>query len=72
MPTHIILLILFAALLHASWNALLRGGGDKLWSMTVMCVAVAIVSLAGALFMDAPAPASWPCAVLSEIGRAHV
>ncbi|WP_282368394.1 DMT family transporter [Pseudomonas sp. PS02290] len=67
MPTHIILLILFAALLHASWNALLRGGGDKLWSMTVMCVAVAIVSIAGALFMDAPAPESWPYAVLSAL-----
>lgn len=67
MPTHIILLILFAALLHASWNALLRGGNDKLWSMTIMCVAVAIVSLAGALFMDAPAPESWPYAVLSAL-----
>lgn len=67
MPTHIILLILFAALLHASWNALLRGGNDKLWSMTIMCVAVAIVSIAGALFMDAPAPESWPYAVLSAL-----
>ena len=67
MPIHIILLILFAALLHASWNALLRGGGDKLWSMTIMCVAVAIVSVGGALFMDAPAPQSWPYAVLSAV-----
>jgi drug/metabolite transporter (DMT)-like permease len=67
MPTHIVLLILFAALLHASWNALLRGGNDKLWSMTIMCVAVAMVSTAGALFMQAPAPASWPYAVLSAL-----
>jgi drug/metabolite transporter (DMT)-like permease len=67
MPTHIVLLILFAALLHASWNALLRGGNDKLWSMTIMCVAVAMVSAAGALFMQAPAPASWPYAVLSAM-----
>jgi drug/metabolite transporter (DMT)-like permease len=67
MPTHIILLILFAALLHASWNALLRGGDDKLWSMTVMCVAVAIVSGVGALFMVAPAPESWPYAALSAL-----
>jgi drug/metabolite transporter (DMT)-like permease len=40
MPTYIILLILFAALLHASWNALLRGGTDKLWSMTTLCASI--------------------------------
>ncbi|MBV6823197.1 DMT family transporter [Pseudomonas sp. PD9R] len=67
MPYHIILLILFAALLHASWNAALRGGADRLWSMTIMCVAVAIVSVAMALFLEAPAKASWFYAVLSAV-----
>jgi len=67
MPTYIILLILFAALLHASWNALLRGGTDKLWSMTIMCVAVAIVSTIGAFFMPAPAQESWFYAGLSAL-----
>ncbi|MBD1554461.1 DMT family transporter [Pseudomonas typographi] len=65
MPFHIILLTLFAALLHASWNALLRGGADRLWSMTVMCLAVAIASAAIAVFLAAPAKASWMYAVLS-------
>jgi drug/metabolite transporter (DMT)-like permease len=67
MPYHIILLILFAALLHASWNAALRGGADRLWSMTIMCVAVAIASVAIALFLEAPAKASWFYAVLSAV-----
>lgn len=67
MPYHIILLILFAALLHASWNAALRGGADRLWSMTIMCVAVAIASGAIALFLEAPAKASWFYAVLSAV-----
>ena len=67
MPTYIILLILFAALLHASWNALLRGGTDKLWSMTIMCVAVAIVSTVAAFFMPAPAQESWSYAGLSAL-----
>jgi drug/metabolite transporter (DMT)-like permease len=67
MPYHIILLVLFAALLHASWNAALRGGADRLWSMTIMCVAVAIVSVTMALFLKAPAPASWFYAVLSAV-----
>ncbi|MBK5518881.1 DMT family transporter [Pseudomonas sp. TH10] len=67
MPYHIILLILFAALLHASWNAALRGGADRLWSMTIMCVAVAIASVAIALFLEPPAKASWFYAVLSAV-----
>ncbi|MBT2340011.1 MULTISPECIES: DMT family transporter [Pseudomonas] len=67
MPIHITLLVLFAALLHASWNALLRGGADRLWSMTVMCIAVAIASVVAAAFMAPPAPASWGYAVLSAL-----
>jgi drug/metabolite transporter (DMT)-like permease len=67
MPYHIILLVLFAALLHASWNAALRGGADRLWSMTIMCVAVAIASVAIALFLEAPAQASWFYAALSAV-----
>ncbi|MEX5546134.1 DMT family transporter [Pseudomonas pergaminensis] len=67
MPLPIVLLILFAALLHASWNALLRVGADRLWSMTMMCVAVAIASSVIAVFIAPPAPASWPYAVLSGV-----
>lgn len=67
MPVHIVLLILLAALLHAGWNALLRVGADRLWSMTVMCLAVAIASLFAALFLAPPANASWGYAVLSAV-----
>ncbi|KJH86815.1 multidrug DMT transporter permease [Pseudomonas fluorescens] len=67
MPIHIVLLVLFAALLHASWNALLRGGSDRLWSMTVMCIVIAIASVIAAVFMVAPAPASWGYGMLSAL-----
>lgn len=67
MPTHIVILVLFAALLHASWNALLRGGADRLWSMTVMCIAIAITCAIAAVFMPIPAAASWGYAVLSAL-----
>lgn len=67
MPFDIVLLVLLAALLHASWNALLRGGEDRLWSMTIMCVAVAFASAVAALFLPAPAKASWFCVVLSAV-----
>ncbi len=65
MPISIICLTLFAALLHAGWNALLHGGSDRLWSMTIMCLAVAIISVAIALFLPMPAQASWKYALLS-------
>ena len=67
MPIHLVLLVLFAALLHASWNALLRGGADRLWSMTIMCVAIAIVCLIATFLMAAPAPESWGYALLSAL-----
>jgi len=60
-------LVLLAALLHASWNALLRAGTDRLWSMTIMCVAIAV---ACALLIPAfplPARASWGCVLLSAV-----
>jgi len=70
MPIHLVVLVLFAALLHASWNALLRGGADRLWSMTVMCIAIAIACVVAAAFMAPPAPESWGYALLS--GLLHV
>ena len=70
MPIHLICLVLFAALLHASWNALLRSGADRLWSMTVMCIAIAMVCMVAAAFMVPPAIESWGYALLS--GLLHV
>lgn len=67
MTSHIILLTLFAALLHASWNALLRGGTDRLWSMTIMCLTIAVVCAAIALFLPLPASASWTYVLSSAL-----
>lgn len=67
MSETLIALTLFAALLHATWNALLRGGTDKLWSMTIMCIAIALASGAIALFLPLPARASWKYALLSAL-----
>jgi hypothetical protein len=43
-----------AAILHASWNAVLRGGSDRLWSMTLMMIAVAIASAIALLYVPWP------------------
>ena len=61
MSASIAALVLFAALLHASWNALLKGGSDGLWAMTVMGIATSIACVLAVPFLPLPARASWPC-----------
>jgi drug/metabolite transporter (DMT)-like permease len=60
-------LVLFAALLHASWNALLKSGGDGFWSMTVMGIATSLVCAAAAFFLPVPLRASWPFILASAL-----
>jgi len=38
--------VLSAALLHAGWNALLRGGADRAQSMSIMCIVAGLTGLA--------------------------
>jgi drug/metabolite transporter (DMT)-like permease len=60
-------LVLFAAALHASWNALLRGGPDRLWSMTIMYITTTVVCGVAAFFAPLPEPASWPYIAASAL-----
>jgi drug/metabolite transporter (DMT)-like permease len=62
--------ILLAALLHASWNAMLHGNDDRLLSMTWMSIAIAAVSMVVILFTPSPAGAAWPYIVTS--GLVHI
>ena len=53
MSFEIILLILLAALLHASWNAVIKGGSNKLYETGLNCFGGGV----GVLFIvPAPAP----------------
>jgi drug/metabolite transporter (DMT)-like permease len=67
MSIGISLLVLLAAVLHASWNALLRAGADRLWSMTTMCIAIAVVCAGLTFVFPAPARASWGCVAASAV-----
>jgi drug/metabolite transporter (DMT)-like permease len=59
--------VMCAAILHAGWNAVLRGGGDRLWSMTLMMVAVTCVTGVAAVFVPWPDAASWPYVIASAL-----
>ncbi|MDR5741323.1 MULTISPECIES: DMT family transporter [unclassified Caballeronia] len=62
--------VLFAALLHASWNAMLHGNRDRFLSMTWMSIAIAAVSSVAVMALPLPADAAWPCIVAS--GLVHI
>ncbi|HTX23430.1 MAG TPA: DMT family transporter [Steroidobacteraceae bacterium] len=59
MSPAVITLTLTAAVLHATWNALLRSGKDRLWSVTVMSLVTAAAAVPLAVLLPIPAPASW-------------
>ena len=63
-PT-VIALALFAAVLHASWNAVLRTGTDRLWTVTVMSFAMTAIALPVAIALPLPPSAAWPYLTLS-------
>ena len=63
-------LVLFAALLHASWNAMLHGNRDRFLSMTWMSIAIAAVSTLAVRFTPWPGRAAWPYIVAS--GLIHI
>ncbi|TXM87868.1 EamA family transporter [Methylobacterium sp. WL30] len=56
-----------AAILHAGWNAVLRGGSDRLWSMTLMMIAVAAVSAVAVALLPWPDAASRPYVIASAL-----
>ncbi|CAN7585085.1 EamA family transporter [Pararhizobium sp. LjRoot238] len=66
MSTAVIGLALFAAVLHATWNAFLRSGADRLWTVTVMSLAMAVVATPFAAVFPLPSSAAWPYLFLSS------
>ncbi|MFZ5540026.1 MAG: EamA family transporter [Pseudomonadota bacterium] len=52
--------VLLAALLHASWNAMIKGSTDVLMNTAAIVAGAGIVALPFLLVVPAPAPASWP------------
>lgn len=58
-------LALFAAILHAMWNAFLRSGSDRLWTVTVMSFASTAAALPFLFVYPLPAPGAWPYILMS-------
>jgi drug/metabolite transporter (DMT)-like permease len=52
--------VLLAALLHASWNAMIKGGGDVLLDTAAIVAGAGLVALPFLLVVPVPDAASWP------------
>ena len=68
MTNGVVAAILFAALLHAGWNALIkRRDQDSLTASIGIAAGAALISLCLLPFVLAPAPASWPFLAASAV-----
>src|SRR6266850_943208 len=61
------LAVLGAALLHASWNVLVKSGADQELETFNIAIGSGLVALVAALFLPAPAPASWSWLAASAV-----
>ncbi len=52
--------VLFAALLHATWNAVIKVSGDRLVIMGVTTATTSVLVIPFLFYLPAPAPESWP------------
>jgi drug/metabolite transporter (DMT)-like permease len=52
--------VLFAALLHASWNAIVKFGDDKFQGMVLLSIAHGVIGLVMISLVPVPAVESWP------------
>ena len=59
------LVMLVTAAMHAAWNLFVKGDTDKLSALTAMMAGGGILFAPVAIFVAAPAPASWPFIALS-------
>lgn len=67
MENAVFLAVLFAALCHAGWNALIKVGLDPLSTTTLISIGSGVVALAALPFAGMPAAASWPWIAASTV-----
>ncbi|MCF3642688.1 EamA family transporter, partial [Rhizobium sp. TRM95111] len=63
----VVALALFAAILHATWNAFLRNGADRLWAVTVMSFTTTFAAVPLAILSPAPDVSAWIFIGLSAV-----
>lgn len=67
MSTTVVLIVLLSALVHASWNALLKHGDDKLLNTVMVAGACGLIGVILLPFLPTPAAESWPYLAASAV-----
>jgi drug/metabolite transporter (DMT)-like permease len=67
MTPFVTIVVLIAALCHASWNAIIRLRGDKLASMGMLVAACGLLALPGLFFFPILPRAAWPFVITSAV-----
>ncbi len=62
-----LVMVLVAAVLHASWNAIVKRAGDRAIAMAAVAAAHAVVGGVALAFVGPPAASSWPFIIASAI-----
>jgi drug/metabolite transporter (DMT)-like permease len=62
-----IVLVLLSALLHATWNAQLKGCKDRTRFMATMSIAMGALASICVPFVPLPTPSSWVCIAISAV-----
>ena len=64
---HLVFLVLLAAIIHATWNAVVKASGDRLLTFTVIHFTGTVLGLIIAPFVGFPALEVWPYLLLSVV-----
>lgn len=67
MSGFVVLIVLFGALLHASWNVIVKSGTDKYLSAVMVSGAAGLIAVVFLPFVPLPASASWPYMFTSTV-----
>ncbi len=67
LPFHVTLLVLFAAVLHAAWNAIVKSSTNKLLDTVTLSIAAGLISLLLLPLLPLPDPAAWPWLLASGV-----
>ena len=67
MPPAVFGIVLFAAALHATWNAIVKGSTDKLLTTVLVTGAAGLVAIVALPWLKQPAAASWPFILASSL-----
>ena len=67
MAIEVSLAVLLAALLHAAWNAMIKGGSDVLLDTAAIVAGAGVVALPFVFIVPPPSPASWAYIAASAV-----